>query len=862
MSPAPSAPEGSRGSQSPNRPWATTRAILRAARRTAFLPALISTFALWRGLHEAVFPAVPWMVEGVIALAALFFLWLLALVAGAYAGLLGCLASRRARTPERSSLAGAAGLWVGCALAAQLPSGTLENGALGAATVVGPVAGSRLAAIYLDRALAWWNARWQGGDWWSRRLRVGPDGRLDLRGVVGGALAGLLAAAVALSGVFDHLEAILLTARESLRNERWWSPMGSVDLSSWLRLRGARASLDAVILTIDEPTATEILQRSSEFAVSRAVLEKLLPYGPRAAVVLLADSSRPAEETMAAAGLRPGYPAVDERGFARLAADMPALARVVSGSDRVLLTLFRDPVTARLEPGHRMAVAPSRWNPLRADLWRRARWRATLDLEPHLVRQLQTVLLGPRLGVQSGPVVLAQRLLGRPPPAARERALVNVYGSAPGAVFQHISYASLLAGDRVYDRRRGEWVPPEEFFRDRVVYLDSIDQTGLETPIGTLPLGELFAMATDNVLTGKALSSPGAGLTLLLLPSCGAVGGHLALRHRPAAGALRLLAVGVGIVIGSLVAFIIGDLWVPLIACAVSALAGYVLVLNAAHAADLRELDDQRQERAALEQSLAISRAIQASLLPADHLDAGDFRVRCSFEPAQAVGGDFYNLFALEDGRIALALGDVAGHGVRGAMYMTVATTLLEARAAADRGPGEVLADLNARLHPKIRRLRMFVSLFYGVLDPATGRLEWATAGQMPPVLLDATGNARFLPGQGSPLGAMAQAQYRTMEHVIAPGESLLVASDGFVEARGGDGRMLGYPQLVAAVQQLARAGREQIGERLVQWLKELAQSELDDLTLLVVHRQPAPTPVDMTAASEPAAEESAPLPS
>src|SRR5439155_3188827 len=133
----------------------------------------------------------------------------------------------------------------------------------------------------------------------------------------------------------------------------------------------------------------------------------------------------------------------------------------------------------------------------------------------------------------------------------------------------------------------------------------------------------------------------------------GALAGHLALSHRPAASAMRLFAWLAVFGIAACLLFISHGIWVPMAASGIAAVAGYVAVLQVAYMADRGDLEEQRRERAALEQSLAISRAIQASLLPSPDMDLGEFRVYCHFEPAHIVGGDFYNVFHLSDGRVA-----------------------------------------------------------------------------------------------------------------------------------------------------------------------------------------------------------------
>jgi serine phosphatase RsbU (regulator of sigma subunit)/CHASE2 domain-containing sensor protein len=874
------------------RPWlAAARILFAASRRVAFWPALCAALLAWWGLHgqgaglpPPLTAALGWLgptrgldplsfpasAKAMLTLLALFAAWPVALAAGLWGGGVGWAAGWRQGSPERAAAAGVWGLWAALALLGALllqPAWSSADGfwllfqlALPLALVLGPGMASRLGLPAVDRLAALWGRRWVETRGFARGFRFGRDGQWDGRGLALGGLIGLLVALVTFLGVFDHLEASTLAARVRLRNEPIQLPGGTVEFWRWLGPHRNPKQLVAV-LDLDDHTAAQILQRSSEFAVNRRLLAQLRAYG--ANLVVLPVTATPAAAAATTDGsrlhdLQPTYryPPLEAAALKRLRADLPALAAALSGDPGAILALIPQASPAA---GGEEELA---WTIIYRTLWEQAARRGSAEIEPYLIRPLPSLRLDPPVWVGRPAAALAVPLLlarpdGPPPPlsvrgmtarfgpftiplAAPDRMLINVYGSAPGALFQHVSYASVLAGERIYDRQSRQWVEPATFFRGRWVFLDTLYQPVHETPVGTFKTCELLAMAADNIMRRSYLQPPPRGSCLLLLVCVGALAGHLALSHRPAAAALRLLAAFLVLLLAASLLFIASAVWVPVVPSMVAALAGYVVVTQVGYSSDQRELDEQRRERSALAQSLTISRAIQASLLPERDTTVGPFRIRSAFEPAQAVGGDFFNVFPLDDGRVALALGDVAGHGVQGAMYMTVATTLLEARADGSLHPSQVLADVNARLYPKIRRLRMFVSLFYGVLDPGTGRLVWAAAGQLPPVVIDAAGGSRFLSNQGAPLGAMAASQYRDAEYILAPGETLLMVSDGFVEARDAEGQALGYANFLAAAARVAAAGRDQLPENLMSWVKEACgqPAELDDLTLLAVHYQ------------------------
>jgi serine phosphatase RsbU (regulator of sigma subunit) len=209
----------------------------------------------------------------------------------------------------------------------------------------------------------------------------------------------------------------------------------------------------------------------------------------------------------------------------------------------------------------------------------------------------------------------------------------------------------------------------------------------------------------------------------------------------------------------------------------------------------------EREARVRVEQEIAVGRAIQARLLPPTPLHFAGYRIDARCESAAQVGGDFYNIFAVGEEPAqgetptptcwGIVLGDVSGKGVPAALYMAVASSLLEGQAqgaAAGTGPGDLLARANDRLHPKLRPLRMFVTALCVVLEPESGRLLVASAGQTPPILWRAGAEPEFLRLSGLPLGARARADYEQRCLSLAPGDLLILVSDGLVDQSDPDG--------------------------------------------------------------------------
>jgi serine phosphatase RsbU (regulator of sigma subunit)/anti-sigma regulatory factor (Ser/Thr protein kinase)/predicted ester cyclase len=252
-----------------------------------------------------------------------------------------------------------------------------------------------------------------------------------------------------------------------------------------------------------------------------------------------------------------------------------------------------------------------------------------------------------------------------------------------------------------------------------------------------------------------------------------------------------------------------------------------------------QRLDQELRERERFEQELRVAQRIQQALLPKELPLLDDWDIVPYYQPAREVGGDFYDFLTLPDGRMGVIIGDVSGKGIAAALVMANTQSVL--RAVARRGniaPGQVLAEANEVLYAYIPS-GTFVTCFYGVLDPKSGRLVYANAGHDPPYSQQG-GDAQELRARGMPLGLMPGMPYEEKEDVLAAGDDLLLYSDGLVEAHDPEGQMFGFPRLRKLV--MAQSGGS--GEELVDiLLAELvrftgADSEQeDDITLVTLER-------------------------
>jgi serine phosphatase RsbU (regulator of sigma subunit)/ketosteroid isomerase-like protein len=246
------------------------------------------------------------------------------------------------------------------------------------------------------------------------------------------------------------------------------------------------------------------------------------------------------------------------------------------------------------------------------------------------------------------------------------------------------------------------------------------------------------------------------------------------------------------------------------------------------------------REREHVEQELRVARTIQQASLPKEVPTLEGWQIDPYFQPAREVGGDFYEFFEIDDGRLALVVGDATGKGVPAALVMTATCAFLGGVATASgASPGEVLARVNeavlARIPPN-----MFVTCFYAILNPKSGHLIYANAGHNLPCCRREDG-ASELKSRGMPLGLMPGMTYEEKETVLEPREGVLFYTDGLIEAHNPQGDMFGTPRLRSLLGEYPMGGAElsaTLMEELGRFTGEGWDQE-DDITLLTLERFP-----------------------
>jgi phosphoserine phosphatase RsbU/P len=214
-----------------------------------------------------------------------------------------------------------------------------------------------------------------------------------------------------------------------------------------------------------------------------------------------------------------------------------------------------------------------------------------------------------------------------------------------------------------------------------------------------------------------------------------------------------------------------------------------------AEAVARRQAATDRDRLLGLHRELDVARAMQESLVPRTFPADGRYEAFGSMTPAAQVGGDLYDLFSLDENRIAFLLGDVAGKGIAAALYMAVARTVLRVTAAKGLTAHACLQEVNGYLCKERRTASSFLTCFYGILDLATGRLEYSRAGHNPPYHLN--GAVHALDGAGSlPLGAIAAARHGSATVQLQPGDAVVLFTDGVTESMNSERELYGEQRL------------------------------------------------------------------
>ncbi|WP_442579741.1 SpoIIE family protein phosphatase [Mesorhizobium sp. ASY16-5R] len=254
--------------------------------------------------------------------------------------------------------------------------------------------------------------------------------------------------------------------------------------------------------------------------------------------------------------------------------------------------------------------------------------------------------------------------------------------------------------------------------------------------------------------------------------------------------------------------------------------------------ARLREALVRETQLATLQQELSIARDLQRSVLPADFPERPTFGVKGLMQSANEVGGDFYDFFERGDGKLVFVIADVSGKGVPAAFFMAISRTLLKAIALFENDPAVCVRQLNDLLVVDNDQM-MFVTLVFGVFDPRTGHVDFVNAGHSAPIRIRADGSVETVPGDSDMAVAVIDtAEFSSRSIDLAPGEMIVLYTDGVSEAFNAEGEQFGEARLLTSLEGMRDADSpDAMAQGILSTVKtfENGVHQSDDITLLVV---------------------------
>lgn len=265
----------------------------------------------------------------------------------------------------------------------------------------------------------------------------------------------------------------------------------------------------------------------------------------------------------------------------------------------------------------------------------------------------------------------------------------------------------------------------------------------------------------------------------------------------------------------------------------------FFMVSNLLNNRTYKLLDDEikiHDEQQKAKTELGVAREIQLNTLPSTMMSSKDVEVLGELKAAKEVGGDLYDYLDIDEDHVAILIGDVSGKGVPAAMFMMKTITSFRDFAVAGKAPSQILKEINASIL-KGNSSSMFVTCFLAILDKRDGKIVYANAGHNPPLIGDDF-HYRYLKCKpGLFLGCFPQCFAKDEEFTLAPGESMVLYTDGVTEARDKEGKFFGEQRLVDALNKEEHASildlNRAIKEEIAYFTKDAPQS--DDITLLTL---------------------------
>ena len=252
------------------------------------------------------------------------------------------------------------------------------------------------------------------------------------------------------------------------------------------------------------------------------------------------------------------------------------------------------------------------------------------------------------------------------------------------------------------------------------------------------------------------------------------------------------------------------------------------------YALDIARLTGEKER---VEAELNLAAKIQIDMLPKKFPDIPEVKLSAAMFPAKEVGGDFYDFFFIDDTHLGLVIADVSGKGIPAALFMMMSMMIIKSSAMSAASPADVLKRANESICDNNKN-KMFVTVWFGILDITTGHVTAANAGHEYPMLRKADGSFEMMKEKhGMFLGVFRNNKYKQYEFDIEPGGTLFVYTDGAAEATNGELKLFGTERMLGALNAVPDAGPEDLIGNMKSAIDEFVGEapQFDDLTMLCI---------------------------
>ncbi len=253
---------------------------------------------------------------------------------------------------------------------------------------------------------------------------------------------------------------------------------------------------------------------------------------------------------------------------------------------------------------------------------------------------------------------------------------------------------------------------------------------------------------------------------------------------------------------------------------------------------DLKDAQEQIIEKERLEKELRVAADIQMSILPDRLPEPQGVDFGATIDPARQVGGDFYDVFPLDENRLAVLIGDVSDKGVPSAIFMARSHALIMAESDSHSNPGEVLRVVNSHI-TRLEKSTQFVTVLFGVLDLTTLEFSYARAGHEPPLLLSPAGEVTRLPhAPGMAIGLWEDITLDEKTVRLEPGSTMFLFTDGMTDCRDPLGEAFGLERIKTVFKRMAGQSAQQVCDQMLSTLRahQRGSPQDDDVTLVAIH--------------------------